>query len=618
MNSITEKKGFSNPYNFLGIATCTTLSLIDVMPFLYGLTSKDGINFSDSLGIFLTLANILALILFSIFLLRKCDKHIYRALLYCNILSLGLLTFAFPNITLAPPYLFIESFLLSFLFLISLSVLGKFSIISNACIGAFFVMIGLMWHVIKTPFNLTTAGQIFGADTNDIINFISIQTTLFIAVTIGICILAFYCLYTISKKSGKKACFICSLSLFILSFSHIASHPDALYKLPHGARNFGMRGALKALHGSVYFKVKYKKRIDSLAPIQQSPLNINTLKGDEGLVLILHFGEELSANHLSINGYHRDTTPFLSKCDNLINFRDCVAAAPLTYKSHIAMITNAQGNFDEDISEELMPTSGSFLDALTFCTFKLYMMETNGRPDLKASGWLDYIMIKLHPHGDFSLSTRQQNAQKENIKKILSRAEKNNICISINNDGSHFNYFNYNKETAPFSPSDPQAYYHRPDINPKEAEKVVNAYDNTIFETDVFIKDVVQQLEGRPYLYIYMSDHGTCISHEDGWSRQTDMKTFFRTSSCQVPFFCIASEAFIRLHPHFQEAISNLKRNTSMTVSHAHLFHTVLGIFGIKSPYYDEELDLSSDKARPYAGPHPSREGKATDGKKWY
>lgn len=55
-----------------------------------------------------------------------------------------------------------------------------------------------------------------------------------------------------------------------------------------------------------------------------------------------------------------------------------------------------------------------------------------------------------------------------------------------------------------------------------------------------------------------------------------------------------------------------------MSIGQEHIFHTLLGIFGIQTPYYDEELDLSSDKAKPYTGPHPSRNGESSDGKKWY
>lgn len=42
-----------------------------------------------------------------------------------------------------------------------------------------------------------------------------------------------------------------------------------------------------------------------------------------------------------------------------------------------------------------------------------------------------------------------------------------------------------------------------------------------------------------------------------------------------------------------------------MTIGQGHLFHTILGLFGIKTEYYRQSFDLASPHAKPYDGPKP-------------
>ena len=65
------------------------------------------------------------------------------------------------------------------------------------------------------------------------------------------------------------------------------------------------------------------------------------------------------------------------------------------------------------------------------------------------------------------------------------------------------------------------------------------------------------------------------------------------------------SPEFEALHPHFAEALRQLRAHSRMTVAHEHLFHTVLGLLGIETPFYAPELDLCNPAAQPYDGEQP-------------
>lgn len=202
--------------------------------------------------------------------------------------------------------------------------------------------------------------------------------------------------------------------------------------------------------------------------------------------------------------------------------------------------------------------------------------------------------------------------------QIVTSETNNNLFCFINNSGSHLPFFDYSQQHPPFSPASPQAYKDKPKDSPQAAEKVRNAYDNTIHHLDAYIAQLLRLLKGQPFLYVYISDHGEYIGEHQVWQRSGDHHLFFNSYACQVPFLIIASPEFEQQNPHFQEALKQLKNHRSMCIGHEHIFHTILGLFGIQTPYYEADLDLTSEKVLPYSGPHPSRKGKATDGKKWY
>ena len=195
-------------------------------------------------------------------------------------------------------------------------------------------------------------------------------------------------------------------------------------------------------------------------------------------------------------------------------------------------------------------------------------------------------------------------AQLKHIQQILHENPSDNLFLLINNVGSHLPFHNYEAGYERFRPSSKEAFHHSPHKDSKQAQMAVNAYDNTIVMLDAYIQQISQELQGRPFFYVYVSDHGETLGDGGNWNRLFDNKYLFEPAS-QVPLFMIASPEFKNLHPHFARAIENLKKNSNMRTSHAHIFHTMLGVVGISSKYYKKELDLSHTSPTPYSGPIP-------------
>ncbi len=228
---------------------------------------------------------------------------------------------------------------------------------------------------------------------------------------------------------------------------------------------------------------------------------LSLLSGKEGVVLVLHIGESIRADRMSINGYARPTTPFLASCgQQLINFPTCISAACDTCQSQIAILTNGRRNIN-DKSPGMQPTVGSVIDLFAKHDFGVYSFFCR-----RCAQKLKYDRV-------VQLLTRQSEARfnapgypwtsVEQVKTVLTENEGKNLFFFINNEGSHTPFNHYDRENPPFTPTTPDFQ------NPAaQAEEVNNAYDNTIHYTDEFFRRIAALLKGRPFVYVYVSDHG--------------------------------------------------------------------------------------------------------------
>lgn len=340
---------------------------------------------------------------------------------------------------------------------------------------------------------------------------------------------------------------------------------------------------------------------ESLVPPSESPSSMATLHGGEGVVLVVHIGESVRADRMSINGYERDTTPWLRQQPGVINFPDCISAACDTCQAQIAILTDARRDvFETDPA--MQPRTGSVLSLFKRHGFKVYSFF-----GMREGQKLKYDRVirvltrcseeSFHAPGSPWTSIPQM------AETLRANNAGQNLVFFINNEGSHTPFSHYDVENPPFTPAG--AGFGNP---ASHAQEVNNAYDNTVHYTDEFVRRVVRLLQGRPYVYLYISDHGEYLGHDGIWGRAAlgeSRLSYHHTGGSRVGMFIITSPEFDRLHPHFAEAVEQLKAHASMTVGQEHIFHTLLGLFGITSPFYQPQLDLSSPSAQPYTGERP-------------
>lgn len=357
--------------------------------------------------------------------------------------------------------------------------------------------------------------------------------------------------------------------------------------------------------------------VENLPSPASKPTSISTLQGNEGVICLLHIGESVRADRLSINGYTRDTTPWLRTQQRIINFPHCVASSAYTFNAVPTILTNARRHILFDTNPQTRATCGSVADLFSANHFRSFF-HMHDRPSGSAArenaeNNMDSLFGKLMKSlcssaDDMIRVTTPIIEQPTHIKELIDKTPGENLFIIINNVGSHYPYEMYDLNNPVFTPSSPEAYHKSPQTDPLAAEQQQGAYDNTIHYMDEFIRRLLTNLSDKPVLYLYVSDHGEYLGHDGKWGRAymgAKETEFYKTSGCKVPLFIYTTPAFEELHPHFKNAITQLNKNTDVYTGHEHVFHTLLGIFGIQSEYYNKNLDLSNPEVLPYTGPNP-------------
>lgn len=326
----------------------------------------------------------------------------------------------------------------------------------------------------------------------------------------------------------------------------------------------------------------------------------SVLHGQEGVVLVLHVGESVRSDHMSLNGYGRDTTPWLRSLPGLVNYPDCISAACDTCRAEIAILTDARRDLVSGPPEH-RPHVGSVLDILDAAGFGVYSFF--GQRVAQQLKYDRVVRVLTRCSRERFNAPGMPWTSVPQMEGVLRQNPRQNMVFFINNEGSHTPFNNFDPAAAPFLPA--TSSFQAPSA---QAEKVTNAYDNTIHYTDEYMRRVAALLQGRPFVYLYVSDHGEYLGDDGIWGRAAmgdNTARYHATQGCRVPLLVFCSPEFTALHPHFAQALDSLRAHSSMRVGHEHVFHTLLGLFGIRSPYYNPALDLTAPSAEPYSGPMP-------------
>ena len=217
--------------------------------------------------------------------------------------------------------------------------------------------------------------------------------------------------------------------------------------------------------------------------------------------IVFVIGESARADHWSLNGYSRPTTPALEAMPNVLSFSNVISLAPNTVLSWPFLLT-----LKEPGDSTVWPRTKSFISAFKEAgydtRFISFYMDQNyySKNDPRA-------LIAFEADTVINGCAAQRNrptdvAMLPTIQSVL--AAKGPKLVVISTQGSHPGF----ERTCPL-----EYNVFRPSIlTEKETpETFVNGYDNTIRMTDSLLASIIARLRESRSVLFYISDHGLAV-----------------------------------------------------------------------------------------------------------
>lgn len=299
-------------------------------------------------------------------------------------------------------------------------------------------------------------------------------------------------------------------------------------------------------------------------------------------VYMFVIGETSRADNWQLFGYDRETNPLLSKRDNLVTFKRTLSEINTTHKSVPMLLSylNAD-NFGDSVA-----CSRSVFAAFNDCDYETAFISNQRRNHSYIDFYGEEAKTVLFLTDDGEVKPDMDLV--EPLKEFVENATSDKIFVVLHTYGSHFEYRKrYSEDMAYFTPET------NSDASLENREQLLNAYDNTIRNTDALLDSVISILSELKAMsaMVYVSDHGEDI-FDDSRNRflhSSPVPTYWQI---HVPMLVWLSPQYVAAYPEAKNALRlNADRDVSSTSS---VFHTLLGLAGMKSPYYDETQSLIS------------------------
>lgn len=314
----------------------------------------------------------------------------------------------------------------------------------------------------------------------------------------------------------------------------------------------------------VYAKFKPKPEFRAIAT------DATRQNNEKKKLVVFVLGETARAQNFSLGGYNVPTNPLLSKRDDIVylpNFASCGTATAISVPCLFSKFgRNAWGD-DKEYFENAV-------DVLAKTGIRIIWRDNNSGGD---KGIAKRMSDVVHYGGQGFDEVLFKDFQ----ANIDARYE--DTFIVLHQEGSHGpTYFKrYPDSFKKFTPTcDTQ------ELDKCSYEQIVNTYNNTILYTDYIVNEAIHLLKANEEKYdvtlVYFSDHGESLG-ENGVYLHGLPYMIAPEAQKHVPALFYFGDKTKRESLH-------VKANERF--SHDNFFHTLLGLFEVKTSEYKPNLDI--------------------------
>jgi lipid A ethanolaminephosphotransferase len=294
-------------------------------------------------------------------------------------------------------------------------------------------------------------------------------------------------------------------------------------------------------------------------------------------------GETARADHFSINGYHKPTTPLLAQ-QSLINYSQVYSCGTETAVSVPCMFSNLGRS---GYSDKKAKSQEGLLDLVKRSNYQVLWRDNNSG----CKGTCNRV-----DYEDMSnLKVPELCNDEECFDNILLHqlSEKltapGNKLIVLHQKGSHGPEY-FRRYPPAMEVFKPVCKVNR--LQDCSDEEINNAFDNTIHYTDDFLNNTIEWLKQQSEQYntalLYVSDHGESLGEKNLYLHGMPYLVAPKEQK-HVPMFFWLSPGFEQDNKINR---SCLQAQTGSEYSHDNLFHTVLSLLNINTSLYKPELDM--------------------------
>jgi lipid A ethanolaminephosphotransferase len=306
------------------------------------------------------------------------------------------------------------------------------------------------------------------------------------------------------------------------------------------------------------------------------------------LLLVLVLGETARSANFALNGYARNTNPELQKLD-VLSFTNVTSCGTSTAASVPCMFSPvAYKSFGRDESE-----SENLLDVIQRAGLAVLWLDNQsgckGVCDRVASANVSRgTKAALCPGGEcYDEMLLEQLDERLNALPAAQRAR--GVVVVMHQMGSHGPAY-YKRSPEAFKAFGPECK--STDLQDCSREALINAYDNSIVYTDHFLASVVRWLEARQPVadtaMVYVSDHGESLGEANIYLHGLP-NAIAPDVQKKVPWISWFSESCAHRRHLSRDCLGKLK---DQEVSHAHYFHSVLGLLDIETASREASRDI--------------------------
>ena len=310
---------------------------------------------------------------------------------------------------------------------------------------------------------------------------------------------------------------------------------------------------------SLFYTHQYKKN-------QKEILLPNaTIKDNHKSVVILVIGESARSQNFSLYGYSKNTNPLLSKIPNVSHFN---ATSCATYTT--AGVKGILEHTDSDDLYEILP------NYLYRNNVDVIWRTTNwGEPPLHIKNYEDREVLIPNCKGE---GCNYDEILLSGLKEQIKASTKNKILVVLHTSTSHGPTYSqkYPPKFETFKPVCSSV-----ELGKCSHTELINAYDNTIVYTDYILSKVIEdlkQLKQYQSTMIFVSDHGESLGEKNLYMHGLPL-SIAPKEQYEIPFIVWLSDGSKQIKPN-------------KMLSQNHVFHSVLNFLGIKSPIYDEKMNI--------------------------